>query len=347
MATSGTVTYRINRDALITAALRLCAAIDPENTAGPTATQISGGSEALNLMIKGWEAEGLQLWERKYGVIFPQQGQEVYALGTPGPGGDHACLSTPLGTGFINTTLASDAASGATSLTLTATSNSGTVYATVGVPAITMAIGDHIGVELDDGTMFWTTISTVNTSTNVVTIPTGLTSAASAGGTVNTYTTKLIRPLRILDGFVRQTGTNDIPLMIIPRENYNRFGQKGSQGTSIQLYYDPQENTGHVYVYPTTQDVGQLIFIEFQKPIDDMTSSTDDYDMPQEWGEALKFNLALRLAPEYTVPKDKYAQIKELAMATYMRLDGWDQEAASVYIQPSQWAYNPMMGSGK
>lgn len=341
MTTSGTITYRTNRDQIIQGSLRLCGAIDPENAAAITTNQIDNGAEALNLMVKGWETNGLQLWERKYGAIFPQKGQEVYVLGSPGPGGDHACLSTPLGTGFIDTTLTAAIAASTTTAVVSAVSNANTIFATVGVPALSMASTNYIGLQQTDGTMFWTTINGTPSGTTV-TLTTGPTVGCSSGARVVVYATKLTRPLRTLDGFTRQLAGNDIPHLLIPRELYNRFGMKSSQGTSIQTYYDVQENVGHLYVYPTTSDVTQTIYIEFQKAIEDFSSSADDFDMPQEWGEALKFNLALRIAPEYSVPKDRYAQIKELASYTFERLNSWDQETSSVYLTPSQWAYGPV-----
>ena len=83
MTTSNVQTYRTTRDQIIKGALRLVNAYDPENTAGPTPAQISNAAEALNLMVKTWEAHGLQLWERKWGVVFPRLNQGVYALGNP------------------------------------------------------------------------------------------------------------------------------------------------------------------------------------------------------------------------------------------------------------------------
>jgi len=55
MATSGTYTYRTDRDTIIKGALRLLNAYDPENTAGPSTNQITFGSEALNLLVKKWQ----------------------------------------------------------------------------------------------------------------------------------------------------------------------------------------------------------------------------------------------------------------------------------------------------
>lgn len=343
MATSGTYTFRTNRNEIIASALRLVGGMDPEDSsAQPTAIQLTNCSQALNLIIKRMEAVGLQLWERKYGVIFPQLNQQYYALGTPGPGGDHACLSTPLGSGFIRSYLTADAAAGATTVTLESVSTEGTV----GVPSISILTTWYIGIQLDDGTMQWTTVDGAPSGTTV-TLAAALTGAASSGNVINSYATKLIRPLRVLDGFTRQldlgndpSGYNDIPHLILSREEYNRFGSKGSSGVVIQSYYDPQANTGYYYVYPTSQDVANLIYIEYQSPIQDITSATDDYDLPQEWGEYLKFALAVSIAPEYDCPKEKYKQIKEQRDEVFELLDGWDQEDASVYLQPNNWMYN-------
>ncbi len=339
MATSGTITYRADRNTLIKGALRLCSAYDPENSAGPSTNQITFAAEALNMLIKKWEALGLQLWERKWGVIFPRVDQGVYSLGTPGPAGDHATLASPLGYGdFVNTTLSAAAASGATTVTLTAiTSGSST-----GISVFTAATTHNIGVELDSGDLQWTTINGA-LSTNTATLTTALTGAAASGNRVFVYATKLTRPLRILDGYVRQLSNNsDIPINLIPRENYNRFGIKTSTGQPVQLYYDQQSNSGLVYIYPVFSNVDQLLFIEFQKAIDDFTNSTDDFDLPQEWNEALKFNLALAIAPEYEVTELKFKQIKLLADESFDLVNGYDQESTSFFIQPNEMLINSL-----
>jgi len=174
-----------------------------------------------------------------------------------------------------------------------------------------------------------------------VTLATALTDDADSGNYVYCYQTKMIRPLQITDAFVRQVGGNDVPVTLIPREIYNRFGQK-SQTNSVpsQLYYDNQENTGYVYLYPGFQSVQQQLYIQIQKPIDDFSSATDDYDLPQEWGGVLKYNLAVALAPEYEVSNDKFKQIKYLADESMKLVKDWDQENTSVFLQPNVMVMN-------
>lgn len=332
MATSGTVTYRTNRDEIIKGALRLVGGYDPENSSTPSATQITIGAEALNLLVKHLETQGLHIWERRYAVVFPQPEQGVYVFGSPGPAGDHATFTTPLGYGgFVSTTLSSAAAAGAGSIVVTSASSD----STAGISAVSITNAYNIGIELDSGAVQWTTVNGAPVGTTV-TLTAVLTGAAAAGNKVFCYQTKLVRPLQITDGFVRQiSGGSDTPCSMIPRENYNRYGNKLAVGGGpTQLYYDPQTNAGHLYIYPTFTTADQLLYLEVQKPIEDFSASTDDHDLPQEWGLALKYNLALYLAPEYEVSEVKFKQITTLATVLLAQVSGWDQEQNSVFIMP-------------
>lgn len=336
MATSGVVTFRSNRNEIIKGALRLVGGYDPENTAGPTATQISDAAEALNMMIKSPQWTQLHLSLRRYAVLFPQKDQGVFVFGSPGPGGDHACLTTPMGGGFVQTQLSSDAASGATTIVVDTVDG----LSTAGITLTTITNGYNIGVELDDGSTYWTTVNGAPSGTSV-TLAVGLTSAATEGNNVFCYQTKLLRPLRVLDAFMRQLPTgSDSPIRVISREEYNRYGLKSAASiTPNQLYHDVQNNTAFVYIYPVFQSADTLLFMEITKPIEDFVNSTDDFDLPQEYGEALKYGLALRIAPEYEVPNDKFKQISALATASFAMVDSYDQEVASVLIQPNTWMY--------
>lgn len=340
MATSGVNTFRLNRDQIITQALIKVGAIDPENPSSVTTTQTTNTSNVLNMMVKSWTAIGLELWERKYGIVFLQENQGTYVLGSPGPSGDHATLSTPMSTGYVKTTLSAAVNAGATAVTLTSISSSGTV----GTPAVTIATTWNIGIAISTGTIEWHTVNGAPVGT-VITLNSAMVGSAIAGSVVYSYQTKLMKPMRVVDAFVRQNAGSDIPVRLISREEYNRFGLKSSAGTSIQAYYDPQENTGHLYIYPVPNDVTQQLFIEFQKPIDDFVNSTDDFDFPQEWGETIVWNLARRLIPDYRVPTETASDIRQFARDSLNMILGWDQENTSLFLAPSNWAYGNGSGS--
>jgi hypothetical protein len=63
MSTSGSTDFTINRNTLIKGALRLVGAIAQGEE--PTADQILEASEALNMLVKAWQADGMPLWAVK------------------------------------------------------------------------------------------------------------------------------------------------------------------------------------------------------------------------------------------------------------------------------------------
>jgi hypothetical protein len=60
MSTSGSTVFNVTRDQLIAGALRLIGAVGQGET--PTANQVTEAAEALNIMVKAWEADGMPLW---------------------------------------------------------------------------------------------------------------------------------------------------------------------------------------------------------------------------------------------------------------------------------------------
>jgi hypothetical protein len=60
MATSGSFDWELTRDQIITAALRKLGVVPQGKTA--TTDQITEGAEALNVMVKDWQNNGVNLW---------------------------------------------------------------------------------------------------------------------------------------------------------------------------------------------------------------------------------------------------------------------------------------------
>jgi hypothetical protein len=58
---SGTTNYTVQRDDIITRALRICGAIGQGET--PTANAITEGATALNALVKEYQADGMPLWK--------------------------------------------------------------------------------------------------------------------------------------------------------------------------------------------------------------------------------------------------------------------------------------------
>lgn len=150
------------------------------------------------------------------------------------------------------------------------------------------------------------------------------------------------KPLKIYQSWVRYLTDNDAPVQIVSRQEYNQLGNKTSNGTPVQIYYDPQNTYGDLYVYPVpdaTVAATKTLFIVYQRPFEDFVAGTDSPDFPQEWTEPLKYGLAVRLAPEYGLDKESRRQLLAEYKMILDQAQGFNQEEVSVFIQPDYRDY--------
>lgn len=240
MSTSGSYDFNLTRDQLIKASLRLIG-VGHRGESVP-ADEINEAAEALQLMLKGWQADGLQLWKREEQSITLTGSKRVYTLG---PSGD-----------------------------------------------ITMQ-----------------------------------------------------RPLRILECVRRDSSNIDVPLNKLSKNEYYGLSNKYSEGTPVSYHYDPQLNNGDFILWqvPTTAVAAEYtIEIVYHLPFEDVDNATDNFDCPVEWLEAIKFGLAIRLAPEYgadlplqyRLDKMMYGDASRGIMGIYEKALSWDVENTSIYFQP-------------
>ncbi len=111
------------------------------------------------------------------------------------------------------------------------------------------------------------------------------------GGTLNT-----VRPERILTAYLRDSHGTDVPLEIIEYAKWARISLKSLTGVPGYLFYAPEYPLGKIYLYPT--GTGTL-YIDSLKPLTDPTLVTSTVSFPPEYNAAIKWNLAVNLAPEY------------------------------------------------
>lgn len=63
----------------------------------------------------------------------------------------------------------------------------------------------------------------------------------------------------------------------------------------------------------------------------DLDSVSNDFDFPQEWYEALEFNLAVRLCPK--VGRSLTPELQALAFLSKTTAEGFDTEHGSVFFE--------------
>lgn len=310
MATSGSYDFALDRDGLITAAYRFIGAIAVGEN--PTTDELTNGGQILNLMLKGWQAEGIALWLNKKATLFLDYNTQSYSIG---PSGGNVCLT-------------SDAVKTEVRVAASSTDTTLEVDSTTGMTA-----GDYIGVQLDDGTLQWTTIDTV-TDTDTLELTDALTDDVAVDNHVYTYTTKLQRPLGIIEARRVDKDNISTPLFELSRQEYMALSLKSALGITTQYYFDPQLTNAALYVWPTASLVTDTLEMTVKMPIQDMDASADDGEFPVEWSEAVVLNLARRIGIQLGVPVDK--ELKELAAEAKYMAKTFDDETASLYFQPRE-----------
>lgn len=313
MTSSGVTTYNATALELITEAYELIrVAIDGEAL---TSESSDTALRKLNLMVKAWQSDGLHLWTKSEGVLFLVDSQAAYALGGTGTTANCALASD-----VVQTALSAAAIAGATSIS---------------VDSITgIADDDYIGIELSDGTVQWTVVNGTPTG-SAIAIDTALTGAASDDGVVFSYTTKILRPTRLLSARRRSADSSiDIPLTIIERPDYFDQPNKSLAATPTMAYYDPQLVTGQLYLWSAPSDETETIRFTFERPLEQFDALTNTADFPQEWLEPIAYNLAYRLAPGTSFPLSERALLRTDAMEMKAKLLGFDREYGSVFLQP-------------
>lgn len=229
MATSGVSTWSLQRDAVINSSLRKLAVLS--GGVAPIAYEITNAAEALNAMLKAFQADGMPLWAIKKYTFTTVVGQAQYIIG------NGQALATPA-------------------------------------------------------------------------------------------------PLKVLQAYRNQTNSVNVPMNVYTNYNYNILPLAISSGVPINLYYQPKSILGEINLWPMPSDATTTITLVYQRPFEDMVASTDDFDFPSYWTEALIYGLASRMAPEYGLPLNDRAAIMKEAEMYHQQALMFGVEEGSLYIQP-------------
>lgn len=303
MTVSGSVDFSPARNTIIKRALRMVGAYSAESD--PTTAQLTDGATALDLMLKEWAQDEL-LWLRQRPTLFLNEGQTVYTLGNTSQTGFSHCV-----TSYVQTTVATSAAASAGSVVLTS--------------ATGMTNAGFLGIEDDNGTIEWfyATFSSTTASLfsdSATSVADTLDAAATAGNVVyyHAVTAQIQRPAKLYDAHRKAynaTAANgaETPVNTVSRSDYLAYSDKTSSGTIVSVYYDPQMDAGKLYVWQPSDSCKNKLLLDIGRPIYDMDTSTDTFDAPVEYLNAITYNLALELEPEYPLSATAFQKIKLMA----------------------------------
>lgn len=326
MVTSGTANFNPAITQMINSMYRKIGVIAEDEI--PTAGQYADALFAGNALIKEWMALGIHVWTEEEAILFFQAGQNIYQLGGTGAGGtgpDNCCDANS----WVPMQIATPVSGGATSITVTNT---------VAPNGVTVTSGDNLGIVLDSGVAFWTTVNGAPVG-NVVTItnPIPAGQSASAQNSAFDYTTKIVRPLKIprarqIYYSGGQTGPRLTPMTVLSRKEYMDLPNPLDPGISTQFFYSPQLVTGLFYAWPNPQNANFGARFTWYRPLMDLTTPANTADLPQEWLNGLMWNIAMEMAPEFDVPPPRWAMIKEMAATKLDLIQSYDREPEPIYF---------------
>jgi hypothetical protein len=308
MTLSGSTDLSMTRDTIIAEALELL----NKYAAGETIASADYTTCATTLenMVKFWASTGVGLWKQQEIAVFQSYGGYEYDIGTTG---DHATAS------YVKTEIKTAASSGATSVV---------------VDSITGILdGDYIGIELDDGTLQWTTVNGTPSGYTVA-LDAALTDTAAVDNHVYTYTTKTARPLSISNPRIHYgDGDSEIPLDLVTRKDYFEIPDKTTTGEAYRVFYERRLSNGKLYVADACGDVKNWLVMTAKVTFDDFDSSSGSPDFPQEWFTPLSYNLAVFVAPKFKATPSQI--VLQIASESFAALKRFDKDYIPVYMRPA------------
>jgi hypothetical protein len=281
----------------------------------------------LNDLVKMWQSApyNLHLWAKQEGVLYITPNVGEYTLGS-------YVYFTKKDDQVIQQ-LSSALIAGNTSVSVGDTSD--------------MKIGDKIGIVLDDGSIHWSLILTIDSST-ALTIYNSITGAAASSNLVYTFTHTAEKPLRVLNGrliYGYDSGANstqrEIPMDIIPYQEYWNISATTLGGNySNQCCYNPKVNSGTLYVWPRPNNGNYRVQLTYERKLEDLDSLDEDFDFPSEWYIPLQFGLAELLIAGYGCIPERAIWVRQKAIETLNALQEWDNELSYIQLAPNIQSYD-------
>jgi hypothetical protein len=311
VASSGSYNFSVTRDDIIEHAYEEIGVLEEGESLSADLT--TRAAQKLNMMVKAWMTKGYHLWCVQDAVLFLVADQQSYSLGDAS-GDANWCAWDD----YNQTETSAAAVSGALTVTLADASG--------------FTTGDRIGVVQDDGTILWTT-GTKSGST--ITLASALTDDVASGNVVFSYTSRLVRPLRVIKDTIyrRDIDDNDTPITLIGKTEYDLLTGKTKSGKPVQVAYQPFLTSGRLWTWPCADLATDVIRFSAERPIQDFDLTTDNPDFPIEASMALYKNLAVLLAPGNGAAAE-LAWLKPEAKEALDDFLDWNRDNAPVKFMP-------------
>ena len=274
MSSSGSWDFACTGTTLIQAVYEDLGAIAPGTTVASADSTLA--LDRLQKLIKQYQGRsdgspGLKIHTRQRVNLFLAKGQQSYLIG---PAATDARSTITYG----RTTIDAAEAAAQTVISVTATSDTTTNPGSTS----TATAADIIGIEQNDGTIFWTTVSSISAG-DTITIGTGIDVAAAVGNYVWWFTARAQRLPHIESAVLRDENFNDMPLeMYTDASQYDQgVSSKYADGTPTATLVEPLRIATRITLNSQSTNVTDTIVLTGFYPGEDVDAAANDIVFPQ------------------------------------------------------------------
>ena len=154
----------------------------------------------------------------------------------------------------------------------------------------------------------------------------------------------IARPPSIQSASIKQGGSNtEFPIRILSKEEYQRIPTKGTTGSRPRrLWYEREWPLGKIFLYPIPGSAS-ILYLNIWKQLDSGMELADKFSVPPGYLRALRYNLALELAPELRSKRANIDRVDRIARESRSAIEDINNDEPSyVRADPSL----PGLGSG-
>jgi hypothetical protein len=167
-----------------------------------------------------------------------------------------------------------------------------------------------------------------------------LASGAATSRLVYGFTNVVQRPLEVVRAKRRNHASAefiDTPVEVVGIDEYDGLTTKTSESPVTLVAADFQLDNIVLYLWPEPVNMKELIHLWVKWPIQDFDAASDDWDFPRGWGNAIKLNLAVQLAPEYG--RKVSPELQANSQTAFAMAQGADRELGPLQITPNIRSY--------
>lgn len=150
------------------------------------------------------------------------------------------------------------------------------------------------------------------------------------------------RPVRIESAYLTISSL-DYPVDVVDAEEWAAIPNKSITNTVVsKVYYQPTMSTGTLYTWPVSTVANTLHLLTWT-PFSSLTAVSDSVTLPPGYENAIAFNLAVSIAPEYGVSAPpEVVSIASATKAAIKRVNSRPITANSGIegLVESDWKYN-------